>query len=64
MKQELDEFNNGDASWSVGPMSEELRYHVIFFQNIYWSEQNFYSHYKTAEYMDTSHEFLHTIQPE
>ena len=30
MKRELDEFNDGDASWSVGPMSEELRYHVVF----------------------------------
>ena len=35
-----------------------------FFSKIYWSEQNFYNHYKTAEYMDTSHEFLHTIQLE
>ena len=30
MKRELDEFNDGDASWSVGPMSDELRSHVVF----------------------------------
>ena len=35
MKQELDEFNDGDASWSVGPMSEELRYHVVFLFKIF-----------------------------
>ena len=35
MKQELDEFNDGDASWSVGPMSEELRYHVVFLFKVF-----------------------------
>ena len=65
MKQELDEFNDGDASWSVGPMSEELRYHVVFlFKKFIGPNKTSIVITKTAEYMDTSHEFSHTIQLE
>ena len=66
MKQELDEFNDGDASWSIGPMSEEIRYHVVFLFKIFIGpNKTFIVITKTAEeYMDTSHEFLHTIQLE